>query len=95
MFVLKYQVFYLLMSLGRTTNSPFQVLYVPAYYDDVKTTGAKLARIIERPLERKLPYDVDDVLPGTWTEDGRGLVQVFKVLLIKHFQPYSLINLIS
>uniref|UniRef100_A0A0M3IW07 glucuronosyltransferase n=1 Tax=Ascaris lumbricoides TaxID=6252 RepID=A0A0M3IW07_ASCLU len=53
-----------------------QVLYVPAFYDDVKTTGAKLARIIERPLEHKLPYDVDDVLPGTWTEDGRGLVQV-------------------
>uniref|UniRef100_F1L2U8 glucuronosyltransferase n=1 Tax=Ascaris suum TaxID=6253 RepID=F1L2U8_ASCSU len=57
------------------------VLYLPAYHDEVKTTGAKLARIIERPLEHKLPYDVDDVLPGTWTEDGRGLVQVFKVTI--------------
>uniref|UniRef100_A0A915AZM7 glucuronosyltransferase n=1 Tax=Parascaris univalens TaxID=6257 RepID=A0A915AZM7_PARUN len=57
------------------------VLYVPAFYEEVKTTGAKLARVIERPLENKLPYDVSDVLPGTWTEDGRGLVQVFTVMI--------------
>uniref|UniRef100_A0A0M3IWU3 Glucuronosyltransferase n=1 Tax=Ascaris lumbricoides TaxID=6252 RepID=A0A0M3IWU3_ASCLU len=25
------------------------VLYLPAYHDEVKTTGAKLARIIKRP----------------------------------------------
>ncbi|KHN88811.1 Putative UDP-glucuronosyltransferase ugt-55 [Toxocara canis] len=57
------------------------LLYVPSFFENVKTTAAKRARILERPLDYKLPYTMGELLSDAWTEDGGGIFQIFKVMI--------------